>query len=357
MNVRLPELLAINQSEGGGWIRQFAFRQSSADFACATYKAGHLAGYLLQNAGGEEILVLSKKAKAPAKFKRVLLWPGVIDCGQASLDLSSAVWLAHPSRLGNLDVPELRNLQQRVLASWRENLFFPSSPHPDKKTLRLPQLGALHAIQAHWSVSSQPATVVMPTGTGKTETMLATMVSVPCERILVVVPTDALRQQLADKFLTLGLLKDPEYVDFREGQLFPVVGLLDHKPKSIEDVNRLFEACNVVITTSNIAGQSPLSIQRQIAHHCPYLFIDEAHHAEAPTWRAFKRQFERRRVLQFTATPFREDGQLVDGKIIYKFPLRMPRNRAISSRSNSDRSESFAARERTRPSPLKRSSS
>jgi superfamily II DNA or RNA helicase len=53
-----------------------------------------------------------------------------------------------------------------------------------------------------------------------------------------------------------------------------------------------------------------------MATHCPYLFIDEAHHAEAPTWIAFKEQFRGRRVLQFTATPFREDGRPLDGDII-----------------------------------------
>jgi superfamily II DNA or RNA helicase len=55
---------------------------------------------------------------------------------------------------------------------------------------------------------------------------------------------------------------------------------------------------------------------------CTHLFIDEAHHAEAPTWSAFKAGFRERRVLQFTATPFREDGRPLDGKIIFEYPLR-----------------------------------
>ena len=59
-----------------------------------------------------------------------------------------------------------------------------------------------------------------------------------------------------------------------------------------------------------------------MADLCPYLFIDEAHHTEAPTWKAFKATFESRRVLQFTATPFREDGKTLDGKIIFNYPLK-----------------------------------
>src|SRR4029077_3271411 len=34
-----------------------------------------------------------------------------------------------------------------------------------------------------------------------------------------------------------------------------------------------------------------------------------------------KQQFEKKQVLQFTATPFRTDGKRVDGRFIYTYPL------------------------------------
>jgi hypothetical protein len=72
-----------------------------------------------------------------------------------------------------------------------------------EKGLRRPQLGALHAMLAHESMEiREPVTIVMPTGTGKTETMLAAFAHSP-KRVLVVVPSDALRTQIATK---LGLL-------------------------------------------------------------------------------------------------------------------------------------------------------
>src|SRR5262245_53018373 len=65
--------------------------------------------------------------------------------------------------------------------------------------LRTPQLGALHAILAHRSMeTAEPITIVMPTGTGKTETMLAAFCHAP-KRTLVIVPSDALRTQISDK--------------------------------------------------------------------------------------------------------------------------------------------------------------
>ena len=47
----------------------------------------------------------------------------------------------------------------------------------------------------------------MPTETGKTDTMIALMVSEQPNCLLVVVPTDALRAQISKKFLSLGILQ------------------------------------------------------------------------------------------------------------------------------------------------------
>ena len=180
----------------------------------------------------------------------------------------------------------------------------------------------MHSAHAHWTVSDAPATIVMPTGTGKTDTMISILVSVDCPKLLVIVPTDALRMQLAEKFLTLGILKDSGCAVLSRTARYPIVGTLQHIPRDAAEVDQVFERCQVIITTSSIAGRCATAVQDQMAYHCPYLFIDEAHHAEAPTWSEFKERFRARRILQFTATPFREDGKPLDGQIIYKYPLK-----------------------------------
>jgi superfamily II DNA or RNA helicase len=139
--------------------------------------------------------------------------------------------------------------------------------------------------------------------------MIAILVSAICPKLLVVVPTDALRTQIAEKFLRLGILKDSGCAVLTESAKYPTVGMLQHIPQTTSEVDEFFSRCQVIVTTSSIAGQCERAVQDRVAHHCPYLFIDEAHHAEAPTWSAFKERFNGRRVLQFTATPFREDGK------------------------------------------------
>ena len=190
--------------------------------------------------------------------------------------------------------------------------------------LRPPQLGALHAALAHWSVSTKPATIVMPTGTGKTETMLALLTAVKIERLMVVVPNAALRDQIVEKFLTLGILKAAGVLD--DSAELPVVATLEHRPCSIPEIDNIFDRANVIVTTMQVAGQCNENIQERMAERCSHLFIDEAHHIAAHTWQAFKLKFDSRIVVQFTATPFRTDGKKVDGKFIYVYPLAKAQN-------------------------------
>jgi superfamily II DNA or RNA helicase len=182
--------------------------------------------------------------------------------------------------------------------------------------LRLPQLGALHAIASHWTLGSEPALVIMPTGTGKTEVMISAAIASQSERVLVVVPTDALRQQTANKFLSYGLLHRIGIIDdFAK----PIVGVLSSKPeRSHFDALR---ACNIVVTTMSSIGLASPDVQRDFAGLFKHIFFDEAHHIEAATWKRFREYCANAHTLLFTATPFREDGRPIEGKIIYNFPL------------------------------------
>lgn len=186
--------------------------------------------------------------------------------------------------------------------------------------LRPPQLGALHAIGAHWSLSQQPGTIVMPTGTGKTETMLAALAAYVRAPMLVIVPWDLLRGQTARKFLTFGLLRKLGFL--AEDALNPVVGIITHRPGDPAELD-IFESCNVIIATAGaLSTSAALPLAPEIAKRCSTLVIDEAHHVAAGNWTTFRESFNERPVLQFTATPFRRDRRLVSGAVIYSYPLR-----------------------------------
>lgn len=193
----------------------------------------------------------------------------------------------------------------------------PTEPH----SLRRPQIGALHSVIGYWSSGiPDPGIVVMPTGTGKTETMLALFVATRPERLLVIVPTSALRDQIAGKFETLGILQKEQIVAATAAR--PCVARLEHGIKDVTNARSLTDAVNVLVTTPHALNACSPEARESLLGAFSHLMVDEAHHAPAPSWTAIIDGFTDRPVLLFTATPFREDGKTIPGKTIYRFPLR-----------------------------------
>ncbi|MEC3977159.1 DEAD/DEAH box helicase [Amycolatopsis sp. H20-H5] len=186
--------------------------------------------------------------------------------------------------------------------------------------LRRPQLGAVHSVLGYWTTGRvAPVTVVMPTGTGKTETMLALLVAGTLPRLLVLVPSDVLRDQIADKFIALGVLH--KYGIVAPSALRPVVGRVTTGFRDAEQALAFADSCNVIVTTPHALQACAPTARQALLAACSHLFVDEAHHVVARTWAEPREAFADRPVVQFTATPFREDGRHVEGQIVYDFPL------------------------------------
>lgn len=322
MEVVLPAALSINESFGKNTLRQIVERSLPYEGSLATYAKGRLKGHLFQPGSGDEpVLLIPRTRGLPDGHQRIV--GARIERGTEPIDLSEAPWLRHPLLPDSDEDVDFGRAIREVRRSWQNAFHFVEEETPGNVVgLRTPQIGAIHAVHAHWTVSDGPATVVMPTGTGKTDTMISIMVSAGCEKVLVVVPTDALRSQIADHFLRLGILKAPGSRILADSARFPVVCVLRQVPQSAADVDALADRSQVIVTTSHIAALSDSAVQERMAERCSHLIIDEAHHVEAPTWKAFKERFRHRRILQFTATPFREDGKPLDGKVVFHYPLR-----------------------------------
>jgi hypothetical protein len=323
MLTTFPPVYGIDYSIKDNPSLQIAVNSSQKDGVLAPFTRGRLEGFVFQpGIVDEEVLIVPPEAKR-LRDGHLRILRATVDPNTQALDLSNGTWLTHPLR----HVEEGQVDHERQIAACLESWigafsYVQEDPLRQILGLKNPQLGALHAIHAHWSITDATATIVMPTGTGKTEVILSILASCRCPKLLVVAPTDALRVQLAEKFATLGDLKVPGCKLLAATAQHPVVCMLHHIPNTPDEVDYIFARSHVIVTTSAVAGQAKESVQNRMAHHCPYFFIDEAHHAEAPTWVAFKERFKARRVVQFTATPFREDGSLLDGDIIYKYPLK-----------------------------------
>lgn len=234
-------------------------------------------------------------------------------------------WLKHPDFKNN--TPE------EVVSTWSDKFkFLKENEQENIKGLRPPQIGALYSILAHFQNPDDKAIVVMPTGTGKTETMLATLISNCCKRLLVSVPSDSLRTQISDKFITLGLLKEYGIVD--SSCLNPIVGTINSGFDNIEELQSFVEKCNVVVSTMDLFAGFSEQEKTHLNNSFTHFFVDEAHHSEANTWKELIGKFDKEKVFLFTATPFRNDGKILQGKIIFNFSLRKAQEQKYYKRIN-----------------------
>ena len=238
-------------------------------------------------------------------------------------DLKIKCWLKHPL--------DKEHTLSKVIQSWHNNFNFIEETEK-MNGLREPQIAALFSILGHLKVADETGIIVMPTGTGKTETMLSTLAANQCSKVLITVPSDALRTQIANKFYTFGLLKQFNIINNQA--LYPKVGIIRNSFKTIEELEDFFNKANVIITTMNIVADSSLEFQNRISELCSHLFIDEAHHTPAKSWDNFRLRFKNNKVLQFTATPFRNDRKRLDGKIIFNFPLKKAQDQGYFKKIN-----------------------
>jgi superfamily II DNA or RNA helicase len=178
------------------------------------------------------------------------------------------------------------------------------------------QLGAMHAVLAHDSVHHDPAIVCLPTGYGKTSLMMALPMLLAARRVLVVEPSDALRRQVSSHFRELSILRRIGAIDDEVPN--PNVFRLEGRPEDAAAWEALAKQ-DVVVTTA--ASASPTLAPGARQDLFDLIIFDEAHHAPADTWAAFLAHYKGARFVFLTATPFRRDGRVIPGKLVYRYPV------------------------------------
>jgi len=184
--------------------------------------------------------------------------------------------------------------------------------------LRPAQIGAVYSLMSHWSLSNDVATIVLPTGTGKTETMLVATLADRATKTLVVVPTIDLKNQIAEKFSNWGILRQLGVIPLDCPN--PKVLVLN---KILSDVScvETIEKADVVISTTAFIARANQAIKNELQSLFSHVYFDEAHHVAASEWDLIKGMFGASKIVQFTATPYRNDRKPIEGKVVYNYPL------------------------------------
>ncbi|MCA1012792.1 DEAD/DEAH box helicase [Halobacillus halophilus] len=213
--------------------------------------------------------------------------------------------------------------QTDLINSWKVSYNERVSRSVEEKGLRIPQFGALSAIRAHWATSNSPATIVLPTGTGKSETMYATIISERIPTTLIIVPSNLLREQIFEGARHFGILSKLDMIS--DDIIYPTTFLYKSKVSDEEETTLVetLKESNIIVSTPGMIKKMPSSVIDTLIKEVDVVIFDEAHHLAAPDWRTVKERFSDKKILQFTATPYRNDGKKIDGRIIFNYGLAL----------------------------------
>lgn len=189
----------------------------------------------------------------------------------------------------------------------------------DEKGLRRAQIGAIHAVTAHFTLRNEPALIVMPTGSGKTAVLMMAAFTERASRVLVVTPSRLVRDQIREQFSNLSVLKDVRVLS--SDVPGPKVHELKQRVSSLDEWNALREY-DVVVTTPSSASPAIEGIPSPPDDLFDMILVDEAHHSPARTWNEIFAAFPKSKRILVTATPFRRDRREIRGRFVYVYPLK-----------------------------------
>lgn len=262
---------------------------------------------------------------------------------------------ADKKRLKTIESFDIKNFQQEkiIRSSQRiKNINILNTSDDDSKGLREPQQCALHSIHTYWpDPNIKTQTIVLPTGTWKTETMLATVISKAVKTTLVIVPTDDLRTQIWSKFMNLWILR---YLDICNNIIQnPTVCLLKNSPKTITETELIWSTSNIIISTVQLINNAWDEVKSHIINNTDLVIFDEAHHEWAEWRRKLSTLFKDKRILQFTATPYRNDKIELSGQITYNFSLKRAQELNLFSKIEFEKIARFDRKEADQEIALK----
>lgn len=150
--------------------------------------------------------------------------------------------------------------------------------------------------------------------------MAGTCFALQARRVLLIVPSAALRGQAARTFRSLDVLVRHGTFSLEEGQL-PVVSTLDSRATSADEWFAHADS-DIVIATPHAASPALADAVAPPEGFFDLLLMDEGHHAPAKTWESLIRSLPKAKHTLFTATPYRLDGVKLPGRLVFYYPLK-----------------------------------
>lgn len=202
------------------------------------------------------------------------------------------------------------------------NPFIEGRPNiADNESLRKPQVMAFQTL-AEVSQSSDPTDqevgVILPVGCGKSGCISIAPFAYKSKRTLIVAPNVTIANQLFEVFDPTSDKMFYKVHKILLGPPYPEPTIIRGRETNKGDL----EVAQVVVTNAQqLQGQNNRWLSNLETDFFDLILFDEGHHNVAETWDSIKRHFPNARIVNFSATPKRADGQLMAGRIVYTYSV------------------------------------
>jgi superfamily II DNA or RNA helicase len=187
--------------------------------------------------------------------------------------------------------------------------------------IRAPQREAFQALTDYASnpeETEREVGIVLPVGCGKLGCITLTPFAFRSNRTLVVAPGLSIADQLAADFNPSNAGMFYQKCQVLTGGPYPEPVEIRGTTTNRSDL----EEANVVITNiQQLQGDANHWLQTLPADFFDLILFDEGHHSVADSWEALKARFPAARIVNFSATPLRADGQIMAGRVLYFYPI------------------------------------
>jgi excisionase family DNA binding protein len=217
---------------------------------------------------------------------------------------------------------------RKDLDAWvRSNIplkeFFIKTPAHIEENLQLrePQVEAYQTLYEFFKAGRKTAVIQIPVGCGKSGIAAIAPFGIARGRVLVVAPNVTIKKGL---FESLDVTNRQKCFWRKRGILTDEAMIGGPFAASLDTGNvSVCEKSHFVVTNVQQLATTP----EKWLHKFPKDFfdlivVDEAHHSPANSWKLVLDHFDKARVINMTATPFRGDGQEIEGDLVYRYPFK-----------------------------------
>lgn len=217
---------------------------------------------------------------------------------------------------------------KKDLDAWvRSNIpleqFFMKTPAHIEENLQLrePQVEAYSKLYEYFKSGGKTAIIQIPVGCGKSGIAAIAPFGIARGRVLVVAPNLTIKEGL---FESLDVTNRQKCFWRKRGILTDEAMIGGPFATTLDTGNiSVCEKSHFIVSNVHQLSTNPEKwLHRFPKDFFDLIVVDEAHHSPAESWKKVLEHFDAARVINMTATPFRGDGQEIDGDLVYRYPFK-----------------------------------